>query len=540
MIKIRKTINVLLINPSPMPLREMSLYISKQSNLRSPDYMMPLSVMFLASIIRNNSKKANKIQILDIAKELTLYNRNNQSTLQSFINYCLLKVAFLPDIVGISLTFSSANNLTLYLANIIKTKWPNAKVIIGGNHATNMYKKLLEDRNIDYVLRGPAESALVEFIDNFDSMDLTSIEGVYNINKVKLQNKDELGKELDINDLPMPAYDLIDMDDYRKLGFASVMFGRGCPFNCFFCCVHSMYGRKVRYKDNERIINELKYLNSNFGFDTFLIVDDLFPPVKPVLLDLVEKIKSLNFNFKFSIIQGTAVSLLDEEIIDALISLGCKSFSLPIETGSEYTMKNIINKNISLDHARKILRILRDKKVEINVYFILGFPRETKELMQETINFINSIDVDWVCIFYAVPFPGSRMLEELEKIGILDSNKIDWDTFRYGMRGYDTPEISAKDLEELIYDTNIIRNFFNNSNLHNGRYKKAIQDFNGILKKYPFHIPARYCKIQALEKMGEKSESEFDMCIKWIHSDKESRRLYERYIEYMPKLKNQV
>jgi len=532
--------NILLINPSPMPLGEIDLYIRQQSNLRSPDYMMPLSVMLLASMIRDNCKRVNKIQILDIAKELTLYTRNSQSTLQSFINYCLSKAAFLPDIVGISLTFSSAHNLTLYLADAIKTKWRNTKVMIGGNHATNMYKKLLEDKNINYVFRGPAESTIVEFIDNYNSIDPTSIQGVYNFNKAKLQNKAELGKELDINDLPMPAYDLIDMVDYRKLGFASIMFGRGCPFNCFFCCVHSMYGRKVRYKNNERIINELKYLNSNFGFDTFLIVDDFFPPPKPILLDLVEKVKSLSFNFKFSIIQGTAVSLLDEEIIDALISLGCKSFSLPIETGCEYTMKNIINKNISLDHVRKILRILRNKKVEINVFFILGFPRETKELMQETINFINSIDVDWVYIFYAMPFPGSRMLKELEETGILDSNKIDWDTFRFGIRGYDTPEISAKDLEELIYDTNIIRNFFNNSNLHNGRYEKAIQDFDGILKKYPFHIPARYCKIQALEKMGEKSEPEFDTCLEWIRGDKESKRLYERYIEYMPELKNRI
>jgi len=337
----------------------------------------------------------------------------------------------------------------------------------------------------------------------------------------------------------MPAYDLIDMDDYRKLGLASVMFGRGCPFNCFFCCVHSMYGRKVRYKSNERIINELKYLNSNFGFDTFLIVDDLFPPVKPVFLDLVEKVRSLNFNFKFSILQGTAVSLLDEEIIDALISLGCESFTLPIETGSEYTMRNIINKNISFDHVRKILRILRNKKVEIKVHFILGFPRETKELMQETVNFINSIDADWVYIFCALPLPGSGMLKELEEKGILEANNIDWDTFRFGIRGYDTPEISAKELEEFIYDINITRNFFNNSNLSNKRYEKANQDFNNIIEKYPFHIPARYCKSEVLGEIGQILESELELnkCIDWIHKDRESKRLYERYKEYMPKLK---
>jgi MoaA/NifB/PqqE/SkfB family radical SAM enzyme len=301
-----------------------------------------------------------------------------------------------------------------------------------------------------------------------------------------------------------------------------------------------MYGRKVRYKNNERIINEIKYLNSNFGFDTFWIVDDLFPPPKPILLDLVKKIKSLNFSFKFMIQQGTAVALLDEEIIDALISLGLKSFTLPIETGCEYTMKNIINKNISFDHAKRIIKILRDKKVGIEAHFIFGFPRETKELMQETINFIKSIDIDWVYIFRALPLPGSRMLKELEDKGILDSNKMDWDTLRYGIREYDTPEISAKDLEELVYDTNIICNFFNNSNLKNKRYEKANQDFTRIIEKYPFHIPARYCKSETLEKMGQISESELelDKCIEWISKDKESKRLYERYKEYMPKLKN--
>jgi radical SAM superfamily enzyme YgiQ (UPF0313 family) len=213
-----------------MPLREMDLYIRQKSNLRNPEYAMPLGVMLLASVIRKSSKKVKKIKILDIAKELGIYNRNNQSTLQSFVSHCLEKVTFSPDIVGISLSFSSAHNLTLYLANTIKTEWPNAKVIIGGNHSTNMYKKLLEDKNIDYVFRGPAESTLVEFMDNYNSIDPASIKGIYDINKAKLQDEAELGKELDINDLPMPAYDLIDMEDYRKLGFASVVLS----FQLFF------------------------------------------------------------------------------------------------------------------------------------------------------------------------------------------------------------------------------------------------------------------------------------------------------------------
>jgi radical SAM superfamily enzyme YgiQ (UPF0313 family) len=110
---------------------------------------------------------------------------------------------------------------------------------------------------------------------------------------------------------------------------------------------------------------------------------------------------------------------LDKEVLDWMRRSGCSSIVLPIESGNSNTLKNIICKNIELDHVKEILRICKDLRIKTEAFFILGLPGETKRTMIDTIKFAATNGVDVTRLFIAVPFPGSRLYEECIKKGYL-------------------------------------------------------------------------------------------------------------------------
>jgi hypothetical protein len=116
---------------------------------------------------------------------------------------------------------------------------------------------------------------------------------------------------------------------------------------------------------------------------------------------------------------------------------------------------------------------------------------------------------------------------------------INWDTVRLGQRKFDTKDITAAALEELVYDTNIDLNFFSNSNFRHGRYALALEIWNDfILRPFPYHIVGRYCVTMALRALGreDEAENELQKCVDWIKSNDESMRLFVRYRDRMPEL----
>lgn len=541
-------INILFINPSAMPAREQRFFLDKTSILRVPDFSMPIGLLDIAAYLRQRFDNVN-IKILDIAKDLHKkylnYRSFNPVTLEEFIESELDQVDFQPDLIGVSILFSTAHASSKIIIGLVKKKWEKAVVVCGGNHASNYSAGLLKNSDIDYVIRGEGELSFAELLNNIINKTERDITGVFDLKKLTVgRGSGELSLMIeDLDTLPLPAFDLLDLDYYRKTIGGSLMFSRGCPFHCTFCASHTVHGRRIRFKSFERIMAEFELLIVKNNFAKIVIEDDLFAVDKKKFLAIADKIAKDYGSIKFLLPQGLSVAVLDEEIIDAMIKMGMDEASLAIESGSEYVQKNIIKKNVSLVKARRILDYFRQKNFYIYVNFILGFPGETKEMMQETIKFIDSLDVDWVYIFRALPLPGSEIYNNLVAQGIIDPNNFDWDGLRLGIRAFDTPEISAADLERLAYDENITRNFFNHSNLRNGRYERAIEIFNRlIINPFPFHIVGIYCRALAYMKLGEKEKStaDFKECLRWINDNAESKRLYARYGDKMEYLREYI
>ncbi len=538
-----KILKILFIIPSSMPADEQEAFLGKKSILRTPLFSMPLGIIDLASYIRAHVDNV-EIKILDLGKELYKvymdYESAPERTVDDFLISELDSVDFNPDIVGLSILFSSAHHTTMRIAELAKKKWSNVKVIMGGNHATNFCDHILEHDSVDYVARGEGEISFLQLIQSMQAgKEDVCITGIIDKRKAKSGQLDSGPVIEDLDDIPMPAFDLLDLDIYKAGVGASMMHSRGCVFKCTFCASHTVNGRDMRYKSIGRIVKEMDLLIRDYQFKTLYIEDDLFASDKKQFLPLAEAVAKRNYDIKIRLPQGLSVAMMGEEMIDAMISMGINEASIAIESGSAYTQKNIIKKHVNLNKAREVLEFLRGKDFYFYVNFILGFPGETDELRQETLDYLRSLDVDWVYVFHAIPLLGTEMYEQFVDMGAINPNNFDWDNVRLGRRGFDTPDITKEELTRLIYDTNIDVNFFNNRNMKHGRYERAIELFDKlIIRPYPFHVVGKYCKALCFLSLKDEDQANdiFKDCAEWIEKNEESRRLYERYGDRMPNL----
>lgn len=154
--------NLLFINPSSMPATEQEALLDRSFILRVPSFSMPIGLLDLSAFVRSSVPSA-RVELLDVGLDLhkEFHDRERKpQSLASFLEHELDKVQMVPDVVGVSILFSSAHRSSLLMSDLAKRKWPNSTVICGGNHATNCYGLILAHPSVDYVALGEAELSL--------------------------------------------------------------------------------------------------------------------------------------------------------------------------------------------------------------------------------------------------------------------------------------------------------------------------------------------------------------------------------------------
>jgi tetratricopeptide (TPR) repeat protein len=170
---------------------------------------------------------------------------------------------------------------------------------------------------------------------------------------------------------------------------------------------------------------------------------------------------------------------------------------------------------------------------------MLGFPGETKEQMQETIAYAKALGADWCVFNIATPLTGTEMYEQFLNLGYIHDDIDVWSKALYQERHFDTKEISAKELKELAYRENLEINFIHNPNMTGGNFNRAIEIFNDIVIKYPFHIIGWYCLMQCYQNLKDFAKmKQIDRKIRdLIKSDARSTKMFHNYKDLMSDFK---
>jgi radical SAM superfamily enzyme YgiQ (UPF0313 family) len=356
-------------------------------------------------------------------------------------------------------------------------------VIVSGSDSTDRFEMYL-NKGADFILLGEAELTLLELSNALVSgaTDFFSIEGLafrQNDAIVKTKHRNVIR---DLDALPFPAWDMIDMDPYRDMwlahaGYFSMNMGttRGCPFKCNWCA-KPIYGNRYNSRSPKNVIAELKWLKKRFAFDHIWFCDDIFG-LKPgwvhEFADLIEK-ESLQFKFKM---QGRVDLLLQENNILDLVRAGCDNIWIGAESGSQKIL-DAMEKGTSVHQIYEATRLLKKCGIKPSFFIQFGYLTETKDDIKKTISMINELLPYELGISVSYPLPGTVFFEKVKNELV---NKTNW-----------------KDSDELaLMFSNTYKPAFYKQ-LHryvHKSYRKHI-GFENIRKllKHPFRIKATWIK----------------------------------------------
>lgn len=358
-----------------------------------------------------------------------------------------------PDFVGISVLMDFYGYTGHMAAKIVKGINKNIVTGLGGVHATANPELNVRDRNYDYVMCGEGEEMLPDLIHYINGERTTLPKGVWTYNT----NGGHSELITDLDKYPLPAYHLIDYAQYAMKAerksldgpaaypYARILTSRGCPYNCCFCQVNKIAGRKFRPRSAENILKEIDWLINTYNIKSLIFDDDNLLTDRKRAVEIFKGLEKYKIPWKMI---STAAFLLDDELIELMRKSGCVYVDIAVESGTERVLHDVIQKPLKLEKAVDVVAKLKKENIYVAANFIIGFPDETWEEIRQTIKFAENLDADYIKLFNAVPLPDTRLYQMAKEKNVIiegfDAENVNW---RNGM--IETDEFTARDMSIL-------------------------------------------------------------------------------------------
>jgi anaerobic magnesium-protoporphyrin IX monomethyl ester cyclase len=400
----------------------------------------PVNLGYLATALRNNGHEPI---ILDGVKD-----KINDSKLLELIT------KYKPGAIGISLFSCDIKTVNTYI-HMLKSNFKSLPIILGGPHVSAISQQIMYDfPEIDYAIQGEAESGLPKLLANIGSDNLESIPGlIYRKNGIVKANKSYFEPELD--KLGMPAWDLIDPRTYpqapqgavfRNFPIAPMIMTRGCPYQCTYCAGKVVTGSKFRRRGIDNIMEEVKVLYNDYGIREIHIIDDTFTLDRQLVEGFCNKLMSNNISITYTFPNGVRLNTLDEPLLKLLKKTGCYAMSVGVESGDQEVL-NHMKKALDLNLIEEKIKLINKVGIDVNGFFIVGYPTETKHTINKTIKFAKKLKIKRAHFSSFLPLPGTEITNKLLADGTIE--KIDYDKLFYTDVPFSPQGITKEELKKL-------------------------------------------------------------------------------------------
>jgi anaerobic magnesium-protoporphyrin IX monomethyl ester cyclase len=341
---------------------------------------------------------------------------------------------FKPDLVGATATTPLIKKVHR-IAETVKKYDKAILVVAGGPHPSARPDQVLEESEIDFVVQGQGEPAISSIVEAGKSVGISNVYYKENGAVIKPE-RNEVVQDLDA--LPYPAYDLLDISRYRQPRIISreepvgyIETSRGCYAKCIYCN-KNIHGSVIRSKSPARTVDEMEWM-LRLGFREIQIIDDNFTANKQRAHAVCDEILRRGLKFAWYPRGGIRVDRVDLELLGIMKRAGCYRIPFGVESGSQRVL-DTIGKGIILDQVEKSVNLAKKVGMETECYFILGLPSETEDDLRRTIDFAVKLDPDYVKFPFMVPLPGTPAFDYLQASGRLKT--LDWEKYSF----YTSPE----------------------------------------------------------------------------------------------------
>lgn len=352
-----------------------------------------------------------------------------------------------PDtvLIGVSTT-TLAWPAVRQAAAVLKKSFPGVPVVVGGPHVTAFPEETLRYSEFDVGVIGDGEHSLMELLSRAEAgRSLAGVPGtVYRENNA-IQVDQQVCWVERLDDLPMPALDLLPLHRYRsvvvKSPFVTMLTSRGCPYKCSFCSQIYM-GDKFRFHSADRIIAEMERAERAFGAKEIVMFDETFGANRRVAHEVFEEMQRRKFGFRWN--ARTRIDLLSDELLLAMRKSGCYMLHLGIESGTPRILEKM-RKGITLEQVERVVRSAHRMGFRLHGYFMLGYPGETREEIEATVKLSRRLPLDWASYTVTIPNPRTLLQEQAIAEGLLEPSF--WSEYVAGRTDGTIPFLSSAECD---------------------------------------------------------------------------------------------
>ncbi len=370
----------------------------------------PITLAYLAAVAL---KSGHKPRIFDCPAEVVPLSR-------------LLKIlnGVKPDLCVLAVSTPSIED-DMATAENIKEALPGARLALCGVHASALDLELLaENPCVDFIIRREPEETFSELIEALrEDADVSRVNGLsFQAGGKPRRNPDRpFIKNLDR--LPFPAWDAADLNLYRlpfqKQGQLCVAPLRGCRRRCSFCTAGAYYGRSVRFRGVDSVIEEIRTGRRKFGIHDFFMWADTFTIDKNFVMKLTEAMRLETPGIRWT--ANSRLDTVDEQMLQSMRAAGCWMISFGMESTDPAVLSQMGKNQRAVDYNAPV-QMAKKAGIKTLGHFIFGLPGETPESMQKTLEDALAMDLDFAQFYTAAPFVGSSLFDEAAKRNYISKN----------------------------------------------------------------------------------------------------------------------
>ncbi len=399
--------------------------------------MAPVTMVTMATMARMDGHEAS---VMDCPAEGTTFAAMLEAAAR-----------FAPDVVYVNTSTPTIAD-DLVAARELKKSCPNGVTIaLYGIHPTCRYRDLLASGDgIDCCILGEPELTVRDLGAALARGDaLHSVAGIAYLDasgRISLTASRPWIADLDA--LPLPDWSLVDTGNYRlplnDRRFLLVNTNRGCPYHCTFCNAHVYYGRRPRRRSAGHVLRELANGVTKFGVTDFMFWAEEFILDREFVLELSDAIVRSGLRIRW--VCNSRVDTVDPQILAAIKKAGCWNIAFGIESGDQRVL-DATNKQTTVEMARAAVSMAKEAGLQVTGHVIIGFPQDTRDTVAETGRFVDSLDLDFVQYYCAMPYPGTELHREASERGWIST--ADWKQWEHNTSVLEYEHLTSAEIVKL-------------------------------------------------------------------------------------------
>lgn len=330
-----------------------------------------------------------------------------------------------PDLVVFSMIITGSHWYVIETSAKIKSQ-VNIPILIGGPHPT-LCTYMIENPSIDFLCQGEGDLTFVMLLDKISKGGtLEDIPSLWYKDRENNVVKNKPAPLINLDELPFLDRELYySYRIFRHEKSRYVYIGRGCKYDCSYCCVPAMRkvngpGPKVRYRSPELVCDEITRVDMEYGIKYVSFQEDIFAQNSDWVKEFLNRYRK---EVKKPFMCMLTATDINEKIVKKLWQAGCVSALLTVDTGDERVRRELLGRNTSNKEYINTVNLLKKYGIKISTINLLGLPGEDIEKAKTTIEFNRRLDVDYPWAMLYRPYPNTELEEKIVKMRLLDTQK---------------------------------------------------------------------------------------------------------------------